>query len=76
MNGRKIISGMVAVDGTGLEVERVCTAEGMEADYEQLKLRLAGVCDNKIADATSIANFRIDRNAPNHPNNSNLKRAL
>ena len=44
--------GVVACDVQGREVERVCSAEGMEADFEKLTLNLTGVCNAKILDSS------------------------
>jgi hypothetical protein len=54
--------GVVAYDVKGHEVERVCSAEGMEADFEKLALNLTGVCNAKMLDS-SFDNFRMESKA-------------
>jgi hypothetical protein len=54
--------GVVACDVKGHEVDRVCSAEGMEADFEKLTLNLTGVCNAKILDS-SFENFRMESKA-------------
>jgi hypothetical protein len=55
-------SGVVACDVKGHEVDRVCSAAGMEADFEKLTLSLTGVCNAKILDS-SFENFRMESKA-------------
>jgi hypothetical protein len=58
----KTYCGVLACDVKGHEVDRVCSAEGMEADFEKLTLNLTGVCNAKILDS-SFENFRMESKA-------------
>ena len=64
--------GVVACDVKSHEVERVCSAEGMEADLEKLTLNLTGVCNAKILDS-SFENFRMESKASVNQRDSGVR---
>ena len=65
-------SGVVACDVKGHEVDRVCSAEGMEADFEKLTLNLTGVCNAKILDS-GFDNFRLESKASVNQRDSSVR---